>query len=349
VVTKPDSLETTRKSAPYDAFGPSETEAAESRSGGRTGFTQGPGRLLRDCAHQRSHHEHGTRTAYVLDRCRCGSCTAANRFEAQKRRKAIAYGRWDGLVPAHVARRHVKELRTLGFSLQRIATLSGVGYGTVSRLTYGNPSGRQPPTGRIRHDTEQRLLNLRPEAGSTSPGGRVEATGSRRRLQALVAAGWPLPILARRLGRSTGNLRRTMHSGRVTNDSAHRIATMYEQLRHTTPPDRTPSEREKTARARAHAREAGWLPPWAWDDIDDIDDIGDLAEGDDETHPGEAFLDEIAIEHAMRGEPVRLTRTERDEAIMRLTNRGDSARCISQLLGTSSRQVVRRRAARRVA
>ncbi len=71
-------------------------------------------------------------------------------------------------------------------------------------------------------------------------------------------------------------------------------------------------------------------PAWAWDDIDH--DIDDLAKDDEETHADEAFLDEIAIEQAMRGEPVRLTRLERDEAIMRLTDRVESARGISQLL-----------------
>jgi hypothetical protein len=71
-----------------------------------------------------------------------------------------------------------------------------------------------------------------------------------------------------------------MHSSLVTDDSARRIATLYEQLRHTTPPNRTPGERENAARARAQACEAGWLSPWAWDDIDH--DVHGLAQGGDE-------------------------------------------------------------------
>jgi hypothetical protein len=345
-VTKPDNGNPTRTSVPETPDEPG-IRGSDAASGSLARIPNGRGRLSRDCAHPQSHHEHGTRTAYVLDRCRCEPCTAANRFEAQRRRKAIAYGRWQGLVPADLAREHVQQLRYVGFSLQRIATLSGVGYGTVARLTYGNPSRRQPPTDRLRHETEQRLLNLRAEAAAVAPGARVEATGSRRRLQALVAAGWPLPTLARHLGRSPGNLRRAIQSNMVTDDSARRIATMYEQLCHTAPPGRTPVERADAARARAHAVEAGWLPPWAWDDIDH--DFDGLAENGDESGAPETFLDEIAIEQAMRGVPVRLTPMECDEAIMRLTDRGVSARGISQLLGTSSRQVVRRRAARRVA
>lgn len=175
-----------------------------------------PGRVIRDCLHRQVHHEHGTRTAYVLDRCRCSPCTAANRVEAQRRRKAIAYGRWTGLVSTEAARQHVQHLRALGLSLKRIATLSGVGYGTVARLVYGDPSRRQPPTARLRHDTQQRLLNVLADVNSIPPGCRVTAAGSRRRVQALVAAGWPLPTLAQRLGRRPGNLRRT-HDGEQRN------------------------------------------------------------------------------------------------------------------------------------
>ena len=35
-------------------------------------------RLTRKCSHPQARHRHGTRTAYVKDRCRCTDCTAAN-------------------------------------------------------------------------------------------------------------------------------------------------------------------------------------------------------------------------------------------------------------------------------
>ncbi len=236
-------------------------------------------------------------------------------MEAQRRRKAIAYGRWQGLVPADVAREHVQQLRSVGFSLQRIAALSGVGYGTIARVAYVDPSRRQPPSERLRHDTEQRLLNLRAEAGTFQPGARVEATGSRRRLQALMAAGWTLATLARHVGRSPANLRRTMHAKMVNDASARRIATLYDELHDVAPPGRNAGERAKASRAKAAARESGWLPPWAWDDIDHERD--ELAIEEDELGPS---IDEIAIDKAMQGESVRMTSAERDEVIARLTN-----------------------------
>jgi len=135
-----------------------------------------------------------------------------------------------------------------------------------------------------------------------------------------------------------------MNANLITDASARRILTTYNALHNVSPPGHTAVERARASRARATARESGWLPAWAWDDIDG--DRDDLAMEEDEL---EGSLDEIAIEQATRGESVQLSRAERDEAIARLTNRGLSARRIADLIGTSSRNVVRRRAVRQAA
>jgi len=121
---------------------------------------------------------------------------------------------------------------------------------------------------------------------------------------------------------------------------------LYDELRHLTPPRRTPQERAGVEQARTFARQHGWLPPRAWDDIDSDPDSD---EQDLDIEEPADLLDEIAVERAMQGDRVRLTGAERDEAIARLTARGVSACRIAELLGTSSRAVTRRRAARRTA
>ena len=100
---------------------------------------------VRCCLHVQVQHEHGTRAAYVLDRCRCTPCTAANTAQARRRSTAIAYGTWPGLVDAERARTHLRALRAAGLSLQRIAELSGIGQGTVNALVYGAPSRQAKP------------------------------------------------------------------------------------------------------------------------------------------------------------------------------------------------------------
>lgn len=46
-------------------------------------------RVARECEHPGHPHRHGTRVAYVLDRCRCEPCTAANRDDLVERWDAI--------------------------------------------------------------------------------------------------------------------------------------------------------------------------------------------------------------------------------------------------------------------
>lgn len=319
--------------------------AFESTGQDYAGEAETTDRPIRNCQHHCVRHEHGTRVAYVADRCRCLACTDANRRDAKRRRTAIAYGKWTGMVDAAPSRAHIAQLRATGLSLQGIAAQSGVGYGTIARIIYGDPSRKQPPNARVRTDTQRRLLEVRIETVELTDRSRIDAAGTRRRLQGLAALGWPLPTLALRLGRSPGNLSRTLTAATVTVANARAIAALYDTLHDTLPPTRTPSEQAAAAKTRAQATHAGWLPPLAWDDIDSDQDA--QVHHFDEPNDDHAWLDEIAVERAMNGDRVRLTRLERDEAIARLTRRGVSARCIAELLGTSSRNVVRRRRAQR--
>jgi hypothetical protein len=92
----------------------------------------------------------------------------------------------------------------------------------------------------------------------------VDATGTRRRIQALLALGWTLTDLGRRLGvtnRAIGHYscgaRREVLAG-----TARDVATLYDQLSMQPGP---------SAITRRRARQAGWHRPLCWDD-DLIDD-----------------------------------------------------------------------------
>lgn len=296
-------------------------------------------RLVRDCQHVQARHEHGTRAAYVFDGCRCKSCGEANTAEERRRSTAIVYGTWSGLVDAAPARQHVQALREAGLSLERTAALSGVGQGTINSLIYGVPARDQPPPARIRVDTERRLLEVQFDPSEVAAGRRVDATGTRRRLQALATLGWSVPPLAVHSGLTARTLRRALTNGAVTAQTARAVAALYDQLQTTSAPRRTPQERAAAKKAIARARGADWLPPGGWDDIDN--EVTD-EEDDSAAPPAEASdLDEVAIERAMEGQRVPLTAQERCEAVARLTRRGLSARRIAELLHTTSRTVTR--------
>jgi AraC-like DNA-binding protein len=294
----------------------------------------------RDCRHPRAKHQHGTRAAYVRDRCRCPECTIANTAASNQMHRERTFGRWEPYVDATQARQHIQMLRDVGIGVDQIAKLAGLSSSHLRGLIY--PSGRgKPPFQKVRRETAERILAVPADDTSRAANSHVDATGTRRRLQALVAVGWAQAWLARELCRSPANLRRSMTSESVTARTAQLVNDMYERLWDAPPPRQTIAQRNASDAARAHATQHRWLPPLAWDDIDeepDPDPDQPDTKGDD------SDLDEIAIERAITGDTrVRLTHAEQIEVVRRMSERGRSIRTIAELLSTSKRTVSRHR------
>jgi hypothetical protein len=100
--------------------------------------------------------------------------------------------------------------------------------------------------------------------------GRLDPTGSIRRIQALVALGWTVKELGERLGSRT-QLSVLIYGAPafIFPATAVKIAALYEELSMRLPPETTRGDKFKASRARNVARREGWPPPLAWDDIDD--------------------------------------------------------------------------------
>jgi hypothetical protein len=292
----------------------------------------------RDCQHPGCPHQHGTRPAYVRDQCHCIKCRAANAAASRGRNRDRAYGRWAPYVPADAVRAHIAALRAAGIGRLQIAALSGVDASHLRVIANGRAGRLQQ---RVRAHTAARVLAVQADEANQAPNCTIDATGTRRRLQAMVALGWPLAWLAERLGRHSTNLRRSLSSEQVSVRTAADVAELYEQLWNTrTSPD-TNRGRRAIAAALALATEYDWLTPLAWDDIDH-----------DPTPPlpprsAAGEVDEIAVELAITGRSVRLTQltpAEQEEAVRRLTEEhGKSVRDIAEQLATSTRTISRRR------
>ena len=233
--------------------------------------TSGP---QRDCTCPNTFHDHGTRNAYVVDRCRCRPCRdAANAYE-RRRAKDRAYGR-QAYVDAQPAREHVERLQAEGMGWKRIARAAGIETSVVWKLLYGDPARGQAPTKRVRPATAEKLLAVTLDL---APGAKVDSTGTTRRLQALVAMGWSQSELARRLGMLASNLGPIVHGRRgVTQATADAVRALYDELWSTPAP---PSGRHGAVptKTRNYAARMGWVSPLAWDDdtIDDPDATPDL-------------------------------------------------------------------------
>lgn len=275
-------------------------------------------------------HDH---SCYLEHVCRCGSCRREQKNWRQRHAARMkAYGRDHRISPPRVdagpAREHLRALLDAGCGLERVSEASGVGRGVLADLAYGRrgKARKQRSAMTIRADHAARLL-------STTVGdverGLVNATGTRRRLQALVTIGWTQTELAHRLGVLVTNLNKTI-TGRhpvVLASTAHNVADLYDRL------SMTPKTGTWANHARKIAAEHGWMPPLAWDDIDN-DPSPPVA-------PDSGADDELAISYACEGLPVKLTLTERRAAVARLHTKRLSDKQIADRLGITSQTVLR--------
>ncbi|MER7612472.1 hypothetical protein [Nonomuraea wenchangensis] len=216
-------------------------------------------------------YPHGDANRYRHGRCRCRRCRAANTREMNLYRLAVATGVHRRDVDAEPVRQHVAKLQAAGLGVQRIAELAGVGYDTVRRLLYGKPSEGTAPTKKMRPETASKLLAVR--FGLLPSEGWVPGVGTRRRVQALSAMGWPLPLVAARCGLSPDTVQRLTRApddGRVDASTARKVADLYRRLWCLDPASEgVPAP--TVARLRSIAAGKGWVTPIGWGDIDDPD------------------------------------------------------------------------------
>jgi predicted transcriptional regulator len=201
----------------------------------------------------------------------------------------------------------------------------GTPYGYVQHVRRGTPKCtpcRRAHADRAAQYEARRYLNRGPLS--------VPAVGTHRRLQALAAIGWNRAHLAAELKVTKPAVGQWLTRDVVYSSTALRVSELYARL------GDTPGASERT---RRHAASVGWLPPIAWDE-DTIDDPATPP------YAGQYdSIDEVAVQRAINGRAVQLTRGEQREAIRLLNTRGESAQRIADLLGVSQRTVVRHRRA----
>jgi len=199
--------------------------------------------------------DNASRARYVRG-CKCVDCRKENARYAK--RNAIL---GTDLTDAGRVREHLAMLQESGMGRRRIATLSGVSDTVVGRLL---GMDRSKPATRVHPNTAAKLFALRP--GQVSDSVKVPIDGTRIRLRALVAHGWPQAALARRLGVSPANFPPLVSDGtaQVTARRARQVHALYNEL--VTIPG-------SSQRAINDARRKGWPRPIDLDD-DNIDTPG---------------------------------------------------------------------------
>jgi len=209
---------------------------------------------------------HGTLTAYCSHGCRCPECKRVANRASKKWRVDKAAG-IERMVDAEPLRRHVQSLLDQGMSFRGIALTAGY----RSRNSLGSALSRK----RVMRKTFDRIISIRVESDARRFG-YVDSTASRRRLQGLMAIGWPSRELAVRIGffehGSVLDLT-AEHNRTIRRATAESIKCVYDELWDQPGPSRISAQR---------AAKRGWVVPMAWDDgtIDDPAALPDLGEPD---------------------------------------------------------------------
>lgn len=205
---------------------------------------------------------HGTTARYNGDlRCRCQACRRAATRAAGLRRLRLLRGS-PATVQAATVQAHIADLVEAGWSLTGVARAAGVGKTTVASVA------RRAPDALVHARAAAAILAVQHDPVSIEAFS-VDASGTRLRLQALVARGWSYLELSRRLGLAYGNAVGKLASGtqlRVRPSTARAVRTLYDELWDVEPPPGVWADKTRRRAARS-----GWLPPLDLDD-DRIDD-----------------------------------------------------------------------------
>jgi hypothetical protein len=193
---------------------------------------------------------------------------AKNRW-ARRRRRLIGYGQWQPFTDAEPARQHVLAVQATGMGLARIAKHTGVNRGSLDHLLYG--SHPIPPAAQIRTENAQALLAYWPTLDDYEDRAVIDATGTRRRMQALASAGWPSRAIHQRI--QVGNMQtfeKLRYRAKVTARLARIVRDFYDEAS-VKPAENYGVEPWIASRTRTYATKNQWAGPEAWD-MDTIDD-----------------------------------------------------------------------------
>lgn len=207
---------------------------------------------------------------YKLDGCRCYTCGFAVAQYNDARDHAIRRGTWHPWTDATPVREHIARLQECGAGLRTIAAHAGCDRKALQAVLSGRTDRGTGPQPRVRPALAAAVLRLEPTLDLVAAHTPVDATGTRRRLQALGAAGWPAAHLAARLDTTPSHFTVLMRQQQVTAARARAARALYDQLCLADPAAHGIRPASIT-RARRYATARGWAPVGAWDD-DTLDD-----------------------------------------------------------------------------
>lgn len=159
----------------------------------------------------------------------------------------------------------------------------------------------------------------------------IDATGTRRRIEALEAIGWSRREQSRMLGRNNEYIGKVARMPVVRPATAAAVAALYERMSMVVPAD--PPTRPKGhirwhEKTRRQARIKGYAPPLAWDDIDNDETPRGMTAG------GRTEIDPVLVDRILGGEwHLGCTPEEKTAVCERWDSQGGSLSHLERLTG----------------
>lgn len=161
-----------------------------------------------------------------------------------------------GLVDASECVAYVATLRAAGYSMRTIGKMARLDTDTLTNLGLWKD-------GRVRLSTHSKIMAIPfPETILNKGANNIPNVGVKRRIQALVAAGYPMRMLAAEFGASHQNVGFWLKRENVTSETFQKVDELFRRLQLRPGPSK---------RSMLRAQRLGWAPPLAWDE-DTIDD-----------------------------------------------------------------------------
>lgn len=222
-----------------------------------------------DCPHD-GRHKHGTTTAYNKDKCRCDDCRRVHARKLKEYQLRKHHGMSNTRRDAADVIEHMDTLKKHGYRPIEIARDAGLSEMTVHRIYR---------EGRCSEKTARRVLAVEiPATPITSfDSWRVDVHGTRLRLQALHAIGYPIKTLGKSIDMKENGVHRIINpevyqaNRYVTTEVRRRVIALYDYSWDKPPKGDTPMQQRAIDNSIRSAAEKGWVPPFGLDE-DRIDD-----------------------------------------------------------------------------
>jgi hypothetical protein len=186
-----------------------------------------------------------------------------------RRRRLQALGQWQPYVDAEPVRQHLRKVNAVGMSYPAIADRLGLPQAnSLQHVLWGR--GTPEPGQKVKRETAELILSFWPSLEDFPEHALIDATGTRRRVEALAVRGWARHLVAARIGVNIKYFRKAVGRQRVSARLARGVAEAYDAWW-----DQDPLEHgvplSSVSRVLADAARGSFHGPLSWDD-DTIDD-----------------------------------------------------------------------------